>query len=66
MLILCSVILLCAIALTIILLIQSQGKAKPLLDENRNVIKGSISEKVYAKINGANMGMSIFQRITTR
>lgn len=59
MLTLCSIIVLFAIALTIILLIQSPGKVKPLLDENGNVIKGSISEKAYAKINGANMGVII-------
>lgn len=59
MLVLSSVIILCVIALTVILVIQSPGKVKPLLDENGNVIKGSISEKVYTKINGVNMGMII-------
>ena len=59
MLVLSSIIVLCAIALTIILLIHSPGKVKPLLDENGNVIKGSISEKVYTKINGVNIGMII-------
>lgn len=59
MLVLSSVIVLCTIALTVILLIQSPGKVKPLLDENGNVVKGSISEKVYTKINGVNMGMII-------
>jgi pimeloyl-ACP methyl ester carboxylesterase len=41
------------------LLVKSPGKVKLLLDENKNIIKGSISEKVYANINGANMGMII-------
>ncbi|WP_243156041.1 alpha/beta hydrolase [Clostridium sp. C2-6-12] len=59
MLILSSFIILCIVALFIILLIQSPGKVKPLLNENGDIIKGSISEKVYANINGANMGMII-------
>jgi pimeloyl-ACP methyl ester carboxylesterase len=59
MLILCSFIILCIVALLVILLIQSPGKVKPLLDENGIIIKGSISEKVYANINGVNMGMII-------
>jgi len=58
-LVLCSVTVLCTIALVTILLIQSYGKMKPFLDENGNIIKGSISEKVYANINGVNMGMII-------
>ncbi|NMM63055.1 alpha/beta hydrolase [Clostridium sp. P21] len=59
MLILLSAITFCIIALTIILLIQSPGKTKPILDKNKSVIKGSISEKAYVKINGVNMGMVI-------
>ncbi|AGK99542.1 alpha/beta fold hydrolase [Clostridium pasteurianum] len=47
------------IALVVILLIQSPGKMEPLTDKNGNVIKGSISEKVYVKINGVRMGMVI-------
>lgn len=59
MLVLCSVIVLCIIVLATILLIQSPGKVKPLLDAKGNVIKGSIAEKVYTKINGVDMGMII-------
>jgi pimeloyl-ACP methyl ester carboxylesterase len=59
MLILSSFIILCIVALFVILLIQSPGKVKPLVDKKGEVIKGSISEKVYANINGANMGMII-------
>ncbi|MBZ9607952.1 alpha/beta hydrolase [Clostridium estertheticum] len=59
MLISISAITLCLIALAVILLIQSPGKVNPLLDKNGNVIEGSISEKVYVKINGAKMGMII-------
>ncbi|WP_242655062.1 alpha/beta fold hydrolase [Clostridium carboxidivorans] len=59
MLILLSVLIFCIITLVVILLIQSPGKVKPLVDKNRSVIKGSISEKAYVKINGVNMGMII-------
>lgn len=59
MLILSSFIILCIVVLLVMLLVKSTGKVKPLLDENKNIIKGSISEKVYANINGANMGMII-------
>jgi pimeloyl-ACP methyl ester carboxylesterase len=59
MLILSSFIILCIVALLVMLLVKSPGKVKLLLDENKNIIKGSISEKVYANINGANMGMII-------
>lgn len=59
MLILSSIIIFFIVALFIILLVQSPGKVKPLLYENGDIIKGSISEKVYANINGANMGMII-------
>lgn len=59
MLILSSFIILCIVALLVMLLVKSPGKVKPLLDENKNIIKGSISEKVYTNINGANMGMII-------
>jgi len=65
MLVLCSVIVFCIIALAVILLIQSPGKAKPLLDENGSVIKDSISEKVYANINGVNMGMIVKSKNTS-
>lgn len=59
MLISISTITLCLIALAVILLIQSPGKVNPLIDKNGNVIEGSISEKVYVKINGVKMGMII-------
>ncbi len=59
MFILLSAITLCIIALLVILLIQSQGKVRPVLDKNGMVIEGSISEKVYVPINGVKMGMVI-------
>ena len=59
MLVLISVIILCIITLTVILLIQSPGKIKPMLDEKGNVVEGSISEKAYTEINGVKMGMII-------
>ena len=52
-------ITLCLIALAVILLIQSPRKVNPLMDKNGNVMEGSISEKVYVKINGVKMGMII-------
>lgn len=59
MLCLCSVITLCIIVLTVILLIKSPGKVKPVLDADGNIAKGSIAEKIYTKINGIDMGMII-------
>lgn len=47
------------IAILVILLIQSPGKIESLTDKNENIIKDSISEKVYVKINGVSMGMVI-------
>lgn len=47
------------IAILVILLIQSSGKIESLTDKNENIIKDSISKKVYVKINGLSMGMVI-------
>ncbi len=65
MLILLSTIAFCIFALTVILLIQSPGKIKPMLYKNGNILKGSISEKTYVKINGVNMGMVIKSKNTS-
>src|SRR5574342_1296595 len=35
------------------------GKAKPFLNENGNLLPGSISEKVFVNINGVKQGMFI-------
>ena len=65
MLISFSLIMLCTIALAVILLVQSPGKVKPFLDKNGEIIKGSISQKVYVKINGVKMGMIIKSKNTS-
>src|SRR5271165_5045115 len=36
-----------------------RGRPKPLLDENGRPVRGSISEKAFADINGARQGMFI-------
>lgn len=55
--ILAVVIILVAVAL--IIMPPSSGKMKPILDENGNVLEGSISEKTYVDINGTKLGMYI-------
>lgn len=47
------------IALVIFLFAVSHGKALPFRDENGEVVKGSISEKIFVIINGFNTGMFI-------
>jgi pimeloyl-ACP methyl ester carboxylesterase len=42
-----------------ILLVWSPGKTEPFLDENGNLLAGSISEKIRVSINGVEQGMFI-------
>jgi pimeloyl-ACP methyl ester carboxylesterase len=49
----------CILILSSALLINSPGKAKPLLDESGKPLEGSISEKVFIDINGVKQGMFI-------
>ncbi len=42
-----------------ILLVWSPGKSEPFLDENGNLLSGSISEKILVNINGVEQGMFI-------
>jgi pimeloyl-ACP methyl ester carboxylesterase len=42
-----------------VLLAWSPGKPKPFLDENGNLLAGSISEKIHVDINGVEQGMFI-------
>ena len=42
-----------------VLLAWSPGKSEPFLDENHNLLKGSISEKIRVTINGVEQGMFI-------
>lgn len=58
-LIILSILLVCILILVGVLLLISPGKPKPFLDNNGKVIVGSISEKIYVKINGVEQGMFI-------
>ena len=42
-----------------LLLVWSPGKSEPFLDENGNLLAGSISEKIRVNINGVDQGMFI-------
>ncbi len=42
-----------------VLLVWSPGKPEPYLDENSNLLEGSISEKIHVSINGVEQGMFI-------
>jgi pimeloyl-ACP methyl ester carboxylesterase len=58
-LIMLSVLTLAVIIFTGIIIINSPGRIQPFLDENREVLKGSITEKIYTDINGIEQGMFI-------
>lgn len=47
------------LVITGILFINSPGKPAPFLNENKQPLKGSISEKVFVNIGGAKQGMFI-------
>jgi len=49
----------CIILIISIILPPSTGKPAPFLDENRNLLEGSISEKISVEINGIQQGMFI-------
>jgi pimeloyl-ACP methyl ester carboxylesterase len=59
LLILFSIVLGLLLILTIILLAYSPGKMKQYTDRNGTPIPGSIAEKIYVNINGAEQGMII-------
>ena len=65
MLILPAVLLVCVFILVGVLLVSSPGKPEPFLDENGSPLAGSISEKVYVKINGVDQGMFIKSKDAT-
>ena len=52
------VLLVCAFILGGVLLAYSPGKPQPFLDENGNLLTGSISEKIHVNINGIDQGSS--------
>ena len=59
MLMIISVILAGILILVGVLLAWSPGKPEPFLDENGNLLAGSISEKIRVNINGVEQGMFI-------
>ncbi len=59
MLTIISIVLTGIIILASVLLAWSPGKPKPFLDENGNLLAGSISEKIHVDINGVEQGMFI-------
>jgi pimeloyl-ACP methyl ester carboxylesterase len=65
MLIILAVLLACALVLVGVLLAYSPGKPQPFLDENAKPLAGSISEKVFLKINGVRQGMFIKSKDAT-
>ena len=54
-----AVLFLCVLFLVGILLAMSPGRPQPFLDENGDVLPGSISEKIRININGVQQGMFI-------
>lgn len=54
-----SILLAAIIVLLGVLLAMSPGKPGPFLDENRNPLPNSISEKIFVEINGVQQGMFI-------
>ena len=59
MLIIAAVILGGIVLIVGILLISSSGSPEPILDEDGNILTGSISEKIFVEINGVKQGMFI-------
>ncbi len=59
MLTIVSIVLTGILILVGILLVWSPGKSEPFLDENGNLLAGSISEKTWVHINGVEQGMFI-------
>lgn len=60
-----SVLLTLVLILAAILFAMSPGKAEPFLDQQGNLIEGSISEKIRVSINGVEQGMFIRSRDVT-
>ena len=54
-----SIILVCSLIVSGIILVSSPGKSKPFLNSYGETISGSISEKIRVPINGVEQGMFI-------
>ena len=59
MLIVICILIVLILIMLLIILPPSTGKTKVFLDENGEIIQGSISEKTYVEINGVKQGMFI-------
>ena len=59
MLIIAAVILGVIVLIIGILIISSPGSPQPILDENGEILAGSISEKTFVEINGIKQGLFI-------
>ena len=58
-LIILSILLMCILILVGVLFVMSPGKPAPFLDENGNLLAGSISGKIHLNVNGVDQGMFI-------
>jgi pimeloyl-ACP methyl ester carboxylesterase len=65
MLIIPAILLIVVLILIGVLLAYSPGNPEPFLDENGKLLAGSISEKVFVKINGVEQGMFIKSKDAT-
>ncbi|MGG5329413.1 alpha/beta fold hydrolase [Enterococcus sp. AZ163] len=61
-----AAIVLCIVIVVCIILPPSTGKTEPYLDDDENVIAGSISEKISVDINGTSLGMFIMAKDNTK
>jgi len=59
MLYLVLVLMACLLMITGVMLYNSPGNVLPFRDKNGNELEGSISEKIFVKINGTEQGMFI-------
>jgi len=59
MIIFLSIVLICVLTFVGVLFVMSPGKPEPYLDENGNILQGTLAEKNYVNINGVKQGMFI-------
>ena len=62
MLIIVTAILICLAIAAGVIFPPSFGKTKPFVDENGNILAGSISEKTFVDVNGVSLGMFIMAK----